>query len=87
MSVLIHEPVAVVAVFKNGRVKPVVFRWKDKKISIESVSFMWQTTQGKEHFLHFTVIASQTLYELLFNISSMVWNLERVETNIGISTI
>jgi len=87
MSVLIHEPVAVVAVFKNGRVKPLAFRWKDKKISIESISFMWQTTQEKERSLHFTVVAAQTLYELMFDVSSMIWRLEQTETNIGISTI
>jgi len=82
MSVLIHEPVAVEAVFEKGRISPILFRWKDKKISIESISFMWQTTQGKERSLHFTVVSAQTLYELIFDISSMLWRLEQTETNI-----
>ena len=81
MSVLIHEPVAVVAVFEKGRIRPILFRWKDKKISIENVSFTWQTMQGKERSLHFTVVAAQTLYELVFNTSSIVWNIEQIETN------
>jgi hypothetical protein len=81
MSVLIHDPVAVVAVFEKGQVRPALFRWKDKKISIENISFIWQTTQGEERFLHFTVVAGQTLYELMFNISSMTWNLEQTTTS------
>lgn len=76
----------MVAVFKNGRVKPVVFRWKDKKISIENISFAWKTMQGKEKLLHFTVTAAKTLYELMFDISSMTWSLERVETSAGVFT-
>lgn len=80
MSVLIHEPVSVVAVFEKGQIKPILFRWKDKKISIESISFTWQTTQGKERFLHFTAVASHTLYELIFNVHSLVWKLEQTET-------
>mgnify|MGYP001562909493 CR=1 FL=1 len=87
MSVLIHEPVSVVAVFKNGQVKPVLFRWKDRKISIESISFTWQTTQGEEQLFHFTVVASRTLYELIFNVRSLVWKLEQTETNTRISTV
>ena len=81
MSVLIHEQVSVVAVFEKGQIRPILFRWKDKKISIESVSFTWQTMQGKERSLHFTVVATQTLYELVFNISSMIWELEQIDTN------
>lgn len=81
MSVLIHEPVSVVAVFEKGRVKPISFRWKDKKISIENISFIWQTMRGKERSLHFTVVAAQTLYELVFNISSMIWKLEQIDIN------
>ncbi len=87
MSVLIHEPVAVEAVFEKGRIRPILFRWKDKKISIENISFMWQTAQGGERFLHFTVVAAQTLYELMFNISSMTWRLEQTETNAETPTI
>jgi hypothetical protein len=81
MSVLIHEPVAVVAVFERGQVKPILFRWKDKKISIENISLTWQTMQGEERSLHFTVIADQTLYELMFNISLMTWSLEQTTTS------
>jgi hypothetical protein len=79
MSVRIHEPIAVAVIFSNGSIKPRYFLWHEKKIVIESVSFMWKTMVGAANLLHFTVTSERTLYELVFDTKALTWKLEQVE--------
>ncbi len=79
MSTTIDEQIAVLASFRSGTLTPRVFQWREKKLSVESVSFTWSTMQGAARLLHFTVVAAHTLYELVFNTASLTWRLEQIE--------
>lgn len=83
MPVRIHESISVAALFEHGQIKPLVFRWKEKKISIDRVSFTWETNEGIVKLLHFSAVAGQTLYELVFNASELTWRLERITAEIS----
>lgn len=79
MSALIHEPVAVVAVFKNGQVKPARFLWRGRNIHIDRIGLCWKTNQGMARIWHFSTVAEKTLYELTFDAVGLNWKLEAVE--------
>lgn len=79
MSVLIHEPVSVVAVFKNGRVMPAKFLWHGRDIYIDKVGLCWKTSNGEINIWHFSVMAGKTLYELAFDTLELSWRLEKAQ--------
>lgn len=83
MSVQIREPISVAAVFDHGAVKPVLFRWKEKKIKIDQISFSWKTREGISKLLHFSVVSGKILYELVFNTKELTWNLEQIAIEIS----
>lgn len=79
MPITIHEPIEVVALFNCGKLKPLIFVWKGKKIFIEQISFEWQTRMGAARLWHFTAAARRTLYLLVFNSVALRWTLEGIE--------
>lgn len=80
MPVQIRESVCVIAVFEHGNVKPTLFQWNGKKITIDRISFMWQTNEGTSRLLHFSATSEKTLYELVFNTQALIWKLENITT-------
>ncbi len=79
MSVLIHDPVSVVAVFKNGRITPAKFLWHGQNIYIDKVGLCWKTNHGEINIWHFSVMAGKTLYELTFDTLESSWHLEKTQ--------
>ena len=79
MSVLIHEPVAVAAGFRNGQVRPVKFLWRGRNIHIDKIGLCWKTNQGTARIWHFSTTAEKTLYELMFDTLELSWKLEKLE--------
>lgn len=81
MPVQIYEPISVVVVFSHGTLKPILFRWQNKKITIDRISFHWQTNEGTSKLLHFSAVVGQDVYELVFNSKELTWRLEQIENN------
>lgn len=79
MSVAINEPVKAIISFTPGQVNPISFVWRHRQIRVESVTFSWQTDEGQARLWHFSVLANKTLYELIFNPSTLGWRLEKLE--------
>lgn len=79
MSVSICQPVTVVALFEKGSFRPIIFRWQNRKISIDTIEFTWQTTQGRAKLFHFSAATAGAIYELVFNNQSLGWMLQEVE--------
>ena len=79
----IGETVKVLAVFDSG-MRPLRFDWNGRVCRISEVTYTWQTKEGRDSLLHFSVAAtdegSSALFELTFNQTTMRWRLERVES-------
>lgn len=80
----INEPVAVVASFYNGKVRPLKFRWNQRVIHIKEVTYQWVQQDGFRRWLFFSVSDGKTLYNLSYDPEDLSWNLRAVETEDGI---
>ncbi len=79
----IGEKVNVIAAFGGKeRLKPIRFYWSRKVIHIRDVTYSWLETEGSDKVYHFSVTDGTTLYELSFNALSVLWMLEKVETDL-----
>ena len=79
MSTGIGEPVKVMAIF-DRTLRPVKFRWRDRVHVVKEITHTWNTKEGGEARIHFSVTDGATLFELTYNRSTLKWSLERVET-------
>lgn len=52
----INQPIEVVAVFQNGKMIPVRFRWNGRVIKIVRVTGQWKTGEGKYRIKHYAII-------------------------------
>ena len=76
---VINEKIKVGAVFSKNRVEPKWFKWRDRKIEVSKINFMWNTAEGNAMLLHFSATGSGGYYELVFNQKSLEWTLEKTE--------
>lgn len=76
----LNTPISVVAIFRNGKLLPHSFSWKDRTYLVQSVSFQHEQSQGKSHVLVFSINTKNNMYEISFNTDQMSWKLERVWT-------
>ncbi len=75
----IGDKVEVIALFRDGRLRPLKFRWKDRVYRIERVNGEWVSDEGQTRFYHFSVMTNgPDVYEIRFNSGNRVWNLARV---------
>ena len=80
----INAPVRVGAVFGPGhQIKPVWFDWKQKKHSIQEVTYRWQERDGDILSLHFAVSDGSDLFELVYNTGNQLWLLATLEVGNG----
>ena len=80
MSMDIGETISVIASFGLPyRIKPVRFRWSGKMFEVKDITYAWQTKEGQNRMYHFSVSDGNTLYELSFDTSSLLWKMEKVE--------
>ena len=76
----IGETISVIASFGLPyRIRPVRFRWSGKLFEVKNITYSWQTREGQSRTYHFSVSDGQTLYELSFDTSSLLWKMEKVE--------
>ena len=74
----INESIAVVAIFKNGKLVPHSFSWQGRKYRIDKISLEHQEKRGTATLFCFSVSASGNTYELSFNNQTLVWKLEKI---------
>ena len=80
MPMDIGENISVIASFGLPyRIRPVRFRWLGKLFEVRDITYSWQTREGQNRIYHFSVSDGQTLYELSFDTSSLLWKMEKVE--------
>ena len=80
MPMDIGETISVIASFGLPyRIRPVRFRWSGKLFEVRDITYSWQTREGQKRIYHFSISDGQTLYELSFDTSSLLWKMEKVE--------
>lgn len=76
----IKENISVIASFGLPyKIRPVRFRWNGKLFDIKEITYSWQTKEGQTKIYHFSITDGETLYELSFNTTSLLWSIEKIE--------
>jgi hypothetical protein len=79
--VYVGETISVIASFgRSHRIKPVRFNWSGRLFEIKEITYAWKTKEGKKNIYHFSVTDGRSLYELIFDMDSLIWRLENLET-------
>jgi len=76
----LNEPVEVEVLFSDGKVRPLWFRWRGRKIEVRETTFVWRHTEGISTFAHFAVTDGVDTYELILDSRRFAWTLSKVET-------
>jgi hypothetical protein len=77
----VGETISVIASFGLPyKIKPLRFRWSGKLFEVKDITYAWQTKEGQKRIYHFSVTDGTTVYELSFDIFSLLWKLEKLET-------
>ena len=79
MQEYIGESIRVGAVFSHGNIIPKWFMWKHRKITVKTLTYVWQEAVGATTFIHFCASDGANLYELCLNQSKLKWILEKIE--------
>jgi len=77
----LNETISVVAVFKQAKIYPRAFNWKNKDYKIEKITFQWQERCGREIICYFSVDTGASIYQISFNNTSYVWRLDKIIQN------
>jgi hypothetical protein len=78
MNKHLGEKIAVLAVFKNGKLYPLSFLWNGKRYKIERINYTWQKRDGINSYYYFAVCSSSNIYELCFHREGLNWYLTHV---------
>ncbi len=75
----IGDKVEVIALFRDGRIQPLKFRWKERVYRVERVNGEWMSDQGQTRFHHFSIMTTgPDVYEITYNTINRIWSLARV---------
>jgi hypothetical protein len=80
MSVtVIEEKIKTGVIFSKNRIYPKWFMWRERKIDVTEVTYMWNTAEGNAMIIHFSAVGAGGYYELSFNQKTLEWKLEKTE--------
>ena len=63
----------------GNRMTPVWFDLKRRKHTVREVTNSWKDRQGETVRIHFHVTDEGALYELVYDLGSTCWSLEKIE--------
>ena len=75
MYEIINEPVEVFVGFFKEKLRPLVFRWRNKKYAINKVNLVYISYEGKNKIYYFFVSNNVNYFKLCFNTESLNWKL------------
>jgi hypothetical protein len=74
----LNDPVDVLTVFVDGKVKPLRFRWQGRVIRVRKVSGEWTRREGQTLLRYYAVEGAPAgTYELCFDARGPGWILSR----------
>jgi hypothetical protein len=75
----VYEPVDVIAVFQNGKMQPLRFKWNERVYKVTKVNGEWVSDEGSNRFYHYSVmVGGPDCFELCYDSRNMNWELARV---------
>ena len=75
----IGDFIEVIAIFRNGNMQPLKFRWNGRVYKIERVNGKWVSDEGKTRFHHYSVMTDgPDVYEITYNPDRFAWEIDRV---------
>lgn len=77
----INEPVEVFVGFFKKKVRPLVFRWRNHKYTINKVNLVHVSYEGKDKIYYFSVTDNANYFKLRFNTESLDWKLMELYYN------
>lgn len=82
----LSDPINVWVFFEKGQIRPYVFFWNKRRISIDKINLVHQSREGNRDLYHFSVSAAGNFYRLGFDGANLKWVLEAVEEDLVIIT-
>ena len=80
----IQEPVEVIVLFRDGKLSPLKFRWRERIYKISRINGGWDTEEGIVRFHHFAVVTDgPDVFELSYNTKAHHWKIEKVSVGVG----
>ncbi|MCS7180468.1 MAG: hypothetical protein NZ891_03850 [bacterium] len=74
----IKEKIIVGVIFKNGSIKIKWFIWKNRKVNIKKITYIWKTKKGEKDIYNFAVTDGFEIFELSFIPKELIWYLEKI---------
>ena len=75
----IFEPIEVISLFKDGKIKPLRFKWNGRIYKINRLNGHWISPQGYTKQYHFSLMAdTYDYFEIMFDTSNFEWQIARV---------
>jgi len=75
----IYEAIEVISLFKEGKIKPLRFKWNGRVYRISRLNGHWVNPKGYDKQYHFSLIADNSDYfEIMFDTATFEWQIARV---------
>lgn len=75
---LIDEKIEVLALFRQARIYPRLFIWREKRYRIKRLNYNWQQRRGRELINYFSVDTGSDLYQISFNNETLGWRIDKI---------
>ena len=75
----IGDKLEMIALFRDGRIQPLKFKWRSRVYKIQRVNGEWVSDEGQTRLYHYSIMTSgPDVYELTYNSGTRGWILNRV---------
>lgn len=78
MESVVNESVKVGAVFERNSIKLRWFLWRNRRLDVKEVNYVWKAREGETMITYFSVSDGGASYLLSFNHRTLEWKLEKV---------
>lgn len=79
MHELLNQPIDVLSLFTDGRIKPLRFRWRGRIIRVLRITGEWSRQEGVGRVHYFSVVAENSDYfELAYDLDRGLWRICRI---------
>ena len=75
----VNEPVQVLVLFDDGRVKPLRFLWRGITYPVKQIIFKWRDREDRAAVYHFGVSDGSNAFQLGYHTEYLSWKLESVD--------
>jgi hypothetical protein len=75
----IGDKIEMIALFRDGRINPLKFRWRERVYSVKRVNGEWVSDEGETRMYHYSLMTTgPDVYEITYNSQTKGWMINRV---------